>query len=439
MKSIWKMQLDYLSVLIKQRLEEIQYSLMNESDDFNEPLLRNFDFTFINNSLVEPISKEETFIIFLALVPNLQPGFFDSIISNIFPQGTELPELGGIKGTNHRGFIPTGETAVFLLAGFNIECRFRMMTLFNNDGKLNNNDIVHLETVKDGEPFLSGRIILNNDILEKIILNREVKPSFTKDFPAKILSTNLNWDSLIVSRSTMNEIDTIEKWLNFNDDLINDWNLHEKIKKGYRALFYGPPGTGKTFTAALLGKKFDKDVYRIDLSLVVSKYIGETEKNLEKIFTKGENKKWILFFDEADALFGKRSSISSSHDRYANQETSYLLQRVEDYNGMVILASNVKSNIDDAFMRRFNSIVNFPLPNALERVQLYKVYLPKNHLLSNNNIETLAKGYEISGALILNAIHHASLNSFSINKFLEFDDLVNSIKREYSKEERLVV
>src|ERR1044071_9620636 len=122
------------------------------------------------------------------------------------------------------------------------------------------------------------------------------------------------------------------------------------LKRGYKALFYGPSGTGKTLTATLLGKQFDRDVYRVDLSQVVSKYIGETEKNLEKIFTRAENRNWILFFDEADALFGKRSNVQSAHDKYANQEVSYLLQRVEDYNGLLILASNFKNNIDEAFL-----------------------------------------------------------------------------------------
>lgn len=135
--------------------------------------------------------------------------------------------------------------------------------------------------------------------------------------------------------------------------------LSKRIKKGYRALFYGPPGTGKTLAATLLGKRFGKSVYRIDLSQMVSKYIGETAKNMSNLFDIAENKNWILFFDEADALFGKCSSESSSHDWYANQDVSYLLQRVEDYNGLVILGSNFKNNFDQAFMRRFQSIIFF--------------------------------------------------------------------------------
>ena len=149
-------------------------------------------------------------------------------------------------------------------------------------------------------------------------------------------------------------------------------------------LFHGPPGTGKTLTAGLLGKIAQKDVYRIDLSMVISKYIGETEKNLARLFDKAERKDWILFFDEADSLFGKRGQVKDAHDKYANQEVSYLLQRVEAYNGLVILASNFKNNIDEAFLRRFQSIIYFPLP-AKEELELglgWRVSWPKDQNLS---------------------------------------------------------
>jgi len=131
--------------------------------------------------------------------------------------------------------------------------------------------------------------------------------------------------------------------------------------KNSKILFIGEPGTGKKTLASLIGQQSGKEVYRIDLSMIVSKYIGETEKNLELVFAKAENKGWILFFDEADALFGKRTNVKDAHDKYANQEVAYLLQRIEDYNGLVILATNMKHNIDDAFTRRFQTIIRFPL------------------------------------------------------------------------------
>ena len=137
--------------------------------------------------------------------------------------------------------------------------------------------------------------------------------------------------------------------------------MKKVLKPGFKALFHGLPGTGKTLTAMLIGKKTGLDIYRVDLSQMVSKYIGETEKNLAKVFDKAEHKNWILFFDEGDALFGKRTNTKDAHDRYANQQVSYLLQRIEEYDGLVILATNLKNNIDDAFLRRFQSIIHFPM------------------------------------------------------------------------------
>ena len=131
--------------------------------------------------------------------------------------------------------------------------------------------------------------------------------------------------------------------------------------KNNKILFIGAPGTGKKTLASLIGQQSGKAVYRIDLSMLISKYIGETEKNLSQVFDAAEDKNWILFFDEAAALFGKRTNVRDAHDKYANQEVAYLLQKIENHNGLVILATNMKSNIDEAFKRRFQTIITFPI------------------------------------------------------------------------------
>jgi SpoVK/Ycf46/Vps4 family AAA+-type ATPase len=152
--------------------------------------------------------------------------------------------------------------------------------------------------------------------------------------------------------------------------------------------------------------------------MVVSKYIGETEKNLELLFARAEDKNWILFFDEADAIFGKRTSVRDAHDKYANQEVSYLLQRIEDYNGLVILATNMKSNIDDAFIRRFNDIVKFSMPNEEERKQIWEKSFPAN--ADYNELPDKIKKYELSGGNIINVIHFAGIQAVKRrNKLLE--------------------
>jgi SpoVK/Ycf46/Vps4 family AAA+-type ATPase len=248
----------------------------------------------------------------------------------------------------------------------------------------------------------------------------------------------LTWDDLVLNPEVMDEIENINTWLKHSQTILQQWNLGRNIKPGYRALFYGPPGTGKTLTATLIGSTAGIDVYRIDLSMVVSKYIGETEKNLANVFDQAVNKNWILFFDEADALFGKRTQTSSSNDRYANQEISYLLQRVEDYPGVVILATNLKANIDEAFARRFQTSVHFAMPDADQRLRLWQGMFANNPLLSAGvDLVMLAETYELSGGAITNAVRYAAIQAVRMKRDqILLDDLVKGVIKELLKEGR---
>lgn len=172
----------------------------------------------------------------------------------------------------------------------------------------------------------------------------------------------MNTEFLVPLKSTISSLpDERLQSLHRNASTIANELQKPLAVKNRRVLFIGAPGTGKTTLASLIGEQLGMAVYKIDLSMIVSKYIGETEKNLELVFAKAENKGWILFFDEADALFGKRTNVRDAHDRYANIEIAYLLERIEKYNGIVILATNMKSNIDEAFKRRFQTVIKFPL------------------------------------------------------------------------------
>ncbi|HET7333024.1 ATP-binding protein, partial [Dyella sp.] len=181
---------------------------------------------------------------------------------------------------------------------------------------------------------------------------------------------------------------------------------------GITALFVGPSGTGKTMAAEVIAHALGLDLYKIDLAGVVSKYIGETEKNLEQIFREGQDSNAILFFDEADALFGKRAAVQSSNDRHANQEIAYLLQRVEDFPGVVILASNLRGNIDEAFSRRFQSMVYFPMPDGEQRMRLWRGLLPESSRLADDiDLEALAEQHVLSGGAIVNVLRFAVLQA----------------------------
>ncbi len=384
------------------------------------------------------LCSEEQIALAIAFVPHLSPEFFSNIIHKYLPEGGDMPIIGCVKGKHHRGFLPTGETAMFIIAGTDLEKRLEVITLLKNS-RLKKNGIITLEPVEEGEPEMSGGLVIAKEYADLFLTGSLSTPSFGPDFPAQKIETRRSWSDLILPEQLQAQLDELKIWMLHNDRLLNDWNMRDKIKPGYRILFYGPSGTGKTLTATLLGKYTGRDVFRVDLSTIVSKYIGETEKNLEKLFSKAENKDWILFFDEADALFGKRTEVSDSHDRYANQEVSYLLQRVENFNGLVILSSNYKSNIDDAFLRRFNAIFKFTLPDADERLQIWKRSLPeKMNLEKTLNLEEVAKKYKLTGGNIINVVHRASLDALNNgSETITLESVLYGIKREMEKEGKI--
>lgn len=431
--------IDKLRQIVTQRIQAHFNGLPFALDSY---VSTQFNDGFVPANMAEQLpqapTNEEWVILLISLVPHLQPNFFEAIIAEHLPTGGDFAEFGGVRGGNHRSLLPTGETVQFVLAGMALDKRLTVHEYFAEEHFFFKYGILWLEPVKEGEPKMSGRMIIAPDWVDKILLDKETAPRFGLDFPAKKITTTMEWGDVVLAPQTQQQIEDLSVWLQYNAQATADTNLGRKIKPGYRVLFYGPSGTGKTLTTSLLGKQFNKDVYRIDLSQIVSKFIGETEKNLETVFRKAETKDWILFFDEADALFGKRTNVGSAHDKYANQEVSYLLQRVEDYPGLLILASNFKNNLDDAFLRRFHALVHFPMPGAGERLQLWQKAMPANLVVGKSvDMEMLAKRYDMSGASILNAVHYAALQCYARkNDNIEQEDLLAGIKKEYYKEEK---
>jgi len=388
--------------------------------------------------LPEEFSFEEKLVLLLAMAPHLKPGFLEDIMARALPEGGEFIAFGGVKGQQHRGILPTGETALYLLAGTDIVQRLEHQNMFNSDARFALHGLLHVGSVAQGEPNMAGPLIPDSDWLEKILLGKEAAPVYSVEFPARRITTSMLWEDLVLHPQTYSRIDDIQIWMSHHQKVLQDPAFGRRIRPGYRVLFYGKAGTGKTTTASLLGKKFDIPVYRIDLSRVVSKYIGETEKHIELVFSRAQRKNWILFFDEADALFGKRTAVQSSNDKFANQEVSFLLQRVEDFEGLLILASNFKSNIDDAFLRRFHNIIHFPLPGVAERYKLWNQSVPDSMTTSPDiDWRQIADKYEISGADIVNVMYYATLKAHSRkNDLLTRKDIYEGIKKELKKQDK---
>ncbi|QJD98370.1 ATP-binding protein [Mucilaginibacter robiniae] len=377
----------------------------------------------------------ERFVLILALVPHLQPELLDILLMKNSATDHPFTQLGGQKGA-HGGYLPTGETAVFLLAGNDLQQRYQLLQLFDEEHFFHKHNFLQLQPVNAGEPRLAGLLTPSAEYLALLTTGKAFKPNFTANFPAKRLTTGMEWQDLVVSHHVMAELEELKTWLQHGPALLHDWGFAGKVKPGFRVLFSGPPGTGKTLTAALLGKWAGMDVYRIDLSMVVSKFIGETEKNLANVFDMAENKNWILFFDEADALFGKRTNVGDAHDRHANQEVSYLLQRIEDYNGLIVLATNFKNNVDEAFARRFQVMIDFQKPDEHQRLQLWKnAFTPPCQLAVDVSLPKLAAEYPITGASIMNVLRFCSLRALGRgNTEIILPDIKQAIRKEMHKE-----
>ena len=386
------------------------------------------------------LNKDEKTLLLLALCPQVQSHLLDSIIQNKLSSAGDFPQLGGVRGKHFRGFLPTGETALFLLGGDDFKKRQQIYSFFGADHFFGKHHILWLEDTIENEPKMSGKLMLSQEYVDLFLLGKIDKPSFTMKFPAELIETQMEWNDLVLNEETNAQIQELQAWITHGDTLLYGWGMRKKLKPGYRVLFHGPPGTGKTLTASLLGKYTGKDVYRIDLSMVVSKFIGETEKNLANLLATAEKTEGILFFDEADALFGKRTTVRDAHDKYANQEVSYLLQRIENYGGLVILASNLKSNIDEAFVRRFQAIIQFPLPKFSERLEIWQKAFPKKVSLHGDvDLSQFAQKYELAGAEIMNVVQYACLRALTDKKkTIHSQYIIDGIKREFQKGGRIM-
>jgi hypothetical protein len=375
----------------------------------------------------------------VALIPTIRPAFLDDLFGKHFAAGQHHPGIGGFRGKQHRGFLPTGELVQFLIAGKDLHQRVGTATLFGPNHWFARDGILRLLPPPPGEPPMAGQLVADPDFVDRILYGRSSLPAFSPAFPAQRLETELDWSDLVLPERSLAEIDYLRHYLDHREVVSGSDGYGRHNRRGYRALFHGPPGTGKTLTAALLGKVTERPVFRVDLSMVVSKYIGETEKNLAGLFSRAEHKGWILFFDEADALFSKRGEVKESRDKYANQETSFLLQRVEHYDGLCILATNHRRNMDAAFTRRFEAIVPFQLPSVEERLRLWRTIWPTALPPAPDlDVERLARRYDLTGAHIANILRHCTYEAVARGaQELNRETVVAAVGREYAKEDRL--
>lgn len=383
------------------------------------------------------LSPMERLLLITALVPHYAPEVFTGLLRHETNQlALKYYEAGGFIDPTFHYFVPAFKTILFLLSEDDTSTVSFCKLALNKESRLFKEQIITMISMRGShdENMLNQVPVLAAEYVHFIKTGQKPRPDFGKAFPASLVTTAMNWSDLVLPEATMAELEFIKEWMVNGRKLIE---VDERTNKSFPCLFYGPPGTGKSLAAKLIGKEFGKDVFRIDLSMIVSKYIGETEKNLAYLFDRADEKDWILFFDEADALFGKRTAIGDAKDKWANLEMSYLLQRMEEYTGLTILATNIKNNLDPAMVRRFQAMIHFPRPGQKERELLWKNSIPSYFAYDPSiNPEKLAR-YEFTGANIANILKGASLDALGRNtNIISPDALMRGIKREFAKENR---
>jgi SpoVK/Ycf46/Vps4 family AAA+-type ATPase len=243
-----------------------------------------------------------------------------------------------------------------------------------------------------------------------------------------------SWDDIVLPADTFESVREMLARVRHRHRVLDQWGFRTKLSKGLgvAALFHGPPGTGKTMIASLIARELGQELYQVDLSRMVSKWIGETEKNLARVFDAAVGATVMLLFDEADSLFSKRTEVSSSNDRHANAEVNYLLQRVERFEGVCILTTNFERSIDAAFKRRLAFRIEFPMPDEKERAELWRRMVPRSASVGNDvDYRSLARSYELAGGNIRNALLRAAFLAADQGQSITMDILQRAVKLEY--------
>ncbi|NOU50280.1 ATP-binding protein [Pseudoalteromonas sp. JBTF-M23] len=440
--SVLYQEMDWLQSVVAQVICNYlkQEGHENHWFEITPPLVEREQSAYSDLVLEWELNTFERLALALAMAPAIKPEVLDILfgVNQLIDRG--FSEFGGVTDKAFGGFLPTAQTLYFLIAANDPLWRVQVDLLLSNRHKFMAEQVTELMPADASLPHCAGVYKITEHWLTYLLTGTHTAPEHSTSFPAHALETPHRWQDLVLDYSVMKRVEEIRAWLDYGHILMSDWQLDKKVKPGYRAVFYGPSGTGKTMTAALLAKETGREIYRVDLSMIVSKYIGETEKNLSRVFEVASYKDWILFFDEADSLFGKRTATSSSNDRHANQLTGYLLQRIEDFPGTVILATNLRANMDDAFTRRFQNMVQFTIPGPSERLQLWQnAFAHVCELNEDINLARIAQDFELAGGQIINILRQCALLAIRRNeRVIYLDDLLESIRQEFQKDNKTI-
>jgi hypothetical protein len=415
--------LEMLDALIQVRLEERcggpcgrRMSIDDEGEGL--PDVRRFDGTGPLAEIITAagLSAAEAVVLTAAIAPYAEERF-DALYGML----TDRPGVAAL----------TGEVAR-TLAARSFPGRLDAAVMLSSRGRLLAHGLLSLDPPGD----LSGVLRPDPQLLAWVLGLPPQPRVATSEFPARPLTTVHNLDDVVLPATARARIDDLAARIAHRDVVVEEWGFgaHHDNAASLIALFHGPPGTGKTMTAAAIATSAGLSAYLVDLSALVSKYIGETEKALAKVFDRAARERCLLVFDEADAVFGARTEIGDAHDRYANQEVSYLLSRIEQHAGIVILTTNLVANIDAAFQRRIQVMVEFPEPGPGERERLWATVAPAQLPVDGGvDLAALAQRYPLTGAQIREATLDAAYLAAADGRVVTGEHLATGIRRQYEK------
>lgn len=419
-------EMKWLQLLIEMRCTELfleDEAEMDTAYEVPEPPTINDESPYSVTINTHQLTAIDRVILALGVASAHYPSMLKTFVQIEESSNAFAIEAGGEYSKSNRSFKPTFQTSLFLLAGKDLSLWSQYSAQLINGSVLLKNDIIYNRSATE---FIHAKIELDTAYLNYFLSGQKPHLDHGSYFPGKLYKSDLTMDDIILENNVREQIKPIGHYIKALESGFFK-NGEHTFKPGFMALFYGAPGTGKTMLAGILANTYGIDMYHVDLSQVVSKYIGETEKNLEVLFNRLQGKNCMLFFDEADALFGKRSDVKDAHDRYANQEVSYLLQRIEKFDGLTILASNFENNMDDAFKRRIDVSVNVIRPTETTREALWKHYLPKNTTFESDELlKHLAKEYSYTGANIRNIMKNVTMAIYDRNETIITHSLIST-------------
>jgi AAA+ superfamily predicted ATPase len=421
-------EIDWLSSRIDNLLNK------NFSEFLPLPVLK-FDSAYGKLISEYELAESERVMLSLAFASMFKPSILTPF-TVLFTNPEKKSRFGGIYKEEYGQFYPTVRTAIFLLTGDDEEMMNYYVSYFNNRNKLFTSNLLLTSEPQGNKTFLNQQIIFNDQFISTILHGEPPSLDGDSGFPAKRGKRTHTMKDVVLDEKTIKEL---QKFHRFARNMKTLWSLpnSNKYRQNFIGIFSGDPGTGKSHTAEAIGNELNLPVYKVNFAQLVSKYIGETEKNLERVFDRFSGQPNILFFDEAESIFSKRIEVKDSHDKHSNNEQSFLLQKIEEYNGIVILATNVQNlsqYFDKAFQRRIRQIVTFSFPEYLERIRLWENALSDPFKYEEGLLDKLAKNYQFSGGGIYNIISEGVIEALDRKtEILTFELLEQPIIDEFKK------